>query len=64
MAATLDSDDEQEPIKTTMGKNNTVLRKGIYMGEKISYVSKIDMNYLKKMLKLSCTDKGTKESIK
>ena len=53
---TSDSDDKQEPIKTAMGKNDTLLRKGIYMGEKISYV--------KKMLKLSCTDKETKESIK
>ena len=65
VAVTSDSDDKQEPIKTAMGKNDTVLRKGIYIGEKTSYVAKIDMKkYLKKMLKLSCTDKETKESIK
>ena len=65
VAVTSDSDDKQEPIKTAMGKNDTVLRKGIYMGEKTSYVVKIDMKkYLKKMLKFSCTDKETKESIK
>ena len=39
VAATSGSDDEQEII-------NTVLRKGIYMGEKISYVPKIGMNCL------------------
>ena len=53
VAVTSDSDDEQEHI-------NTVLRKGIYMGEETSYVAKIDMNCLKIMLKSSCTDKETK----
>ena len=57
VAATSGSDDEQEII-------NTVLRKGIYMGEKTSYVPKIGMNCLKKMLNLSCTDKEAKEAAK
>ena len=57
VAATSGSDDEQETI-------NTVLRKGIYMGEKTSYVPKIGMNCLKKMLNLSCTDKEAKEAAK
>ena len=48
VVATPDREDEKESIKTVMGKNNAVLRKELYMGEKISYVAKIDIDYLKK----------------
>ena len=49
-----------------VGKNNEepVLKKGIHRGKKISYVTKFDTNYLRKILTSSDVDKQTKEAIK